>query len=237
MLISVINYTQSPITFMGFCVGVCQNADISTDGVNFKRGVKCINANHGRALEYPDVTVAISGYSARVIRELYTSIVGVTRLQESTRYVNNEDFDYFIPPTIEHNVVIKESVYGSAMKKISEAYGTLIDCGVPKEDAANVLPLGMMTKVVLKINARAISNMADKRLCSRAYHEYRRLMNELKQALSSLDAEWRILCEKVFLSSCEKNGFCTEEFSCGRYPKRRPLIDFNEMLGDQSLSS
>lgn len=222
---------------MGFCVGVCQNADISTDITNFKRGVKCINANHGRALEYSDVTVVISGYSARVIRELYTSIIGVTRLQESTRYVNSEGFDYFIPPTIQHNDVIKDSIYGEAMNKISEAYGTLVDCGIPKEDAANVLPLGMMTKVVLKINVRAISNMAEKRLCSRAYHEYRELMKELKQVLSSLDNEWKILCEKVFLPSCEKNGFCTEEFSCGRHPKHKPLIDIKEILGDKPLAS
>ena len=44
------------------------------------------------------------------------------------------------------------------MGNIQNAYKQLEDLKIPKEDIANILPLGMESKMVLKINARAILN-------------------------------------------------------------------------------
>jgi len=51
------------------------------------------------------------------------------------------------------------------MKTIQNAYKQLEELNIPKEDIANILPLGMESKMVLKINARAILHMAEVRLC------------------------------------------------------------------------
>ena len=93
--------TKDPISLMGRRAGVCWGADISDSEKNYKRGLDCINSNHGRVLEFVNIETVIEGYSARVIREWYTHIGGApTRLQASTRYIDYSDFDYIIPDSV-----------------------------------------------------------------------------------------------------------------------------------------
>jgi len=214
-MIRIINYTKNPISYMGEVAGICWGSDTTSLDKNSKRGMSCIKANHGRVMEYPDITIEIDEYSARMIRELYTSIVGVTRLQESTRYVNCSKFDYYIPNSIKNNDSAL-ALYENLMEIIGLNYDQLEILGIPKEDIANVLPIAMYTKVVLKINLRALINLYEVRECSRVYKEYRNFMTELKQKLSELDVEWAWLCDIEFKCSCEKDGICKENKSCLR---------------------
>ena len=86
---------KNPITMIGRMVGLCYGSDTSNDEKNYKRGYNCITSGHGRTIEFPDVYMHIEGYSARVIRELYTHIGGSpTRVQESTRYIDYSNFEY-----------------------------------------------------------------------------------------------------------------------------------------------
>lgn len=214
-MIKVIDYTENPISHMGKIAGICWGSDTSSSDKNLKRGMDCIKANHGRVFEYSDITIEIDKYSARMIRELYTSIIGVSRLQESTRYVNCSDFDYYTPNSIKNNDSAL-ALYENLMEIIGLNYNQLETLGIPKEDIANILPLGMHTKVVLKINLRALINLYEVRECSRVYKEYRDFMKELKEVLSKLDLDWKWLCENEFKCSCEKTGICRELKSCGR---------------------
>ena len=45
-------------------------------------------------------------------------------------------------------------------------------------------------------------------------------MRDMKQALSEYSEEWKTLCDMFFIPKCEKYGYCCEEYSCGRYPKK-----------------
>jgi thymidylate synthase (FAD) len=92
--------------------------------------------------------------------------------------------------------------------------------GIPREDSAMCLPLGMETKVVVKANLRHLVDMSHQRLCTRAYWEYRNLMRELKKQLSNYSEEWKTLVDMLFVPKCEYLGYCPEEYSCGRAPKR-----------------
>ena len=67
--------TKNPITLIGERAGICWGTDITDAQKNYKRGLDCIEANHGRTLEYPNIEFIIDGYSARVIREWYTHTV------------------------------------------------------------------------------------------------------------------------------------------------------------------
>ena len=81
--------TKKPITLIGNRAGICWNADITNDDKNFKRGLDCIESNHGRTFEFVDVHMIIDDYSARVIREYTRHIGGMTPwLQASTRYID-----------------------------------------------------------------------------------------------------------------------------------------------------
>lgn len=121
-------------------------------------------SGHGRVLEYVNVELILDGYSARVIREWYTHIGGSpTRLQASTRYINYKNFDYVIPPKIEANPTAKEK-YVQAMETITRTCEELEkECEIPREDAALLLPLGMITKIVDKRNVRSLIEMSHHR--------------------------------------------------------------------------
>ena len=112
--------TQNPISLIGMRAGVCWGADITDAAKNYKRGLECIENNHGRTLEYVNVELVIDGYSARVIREWYTHLGGSpTRLQASTRYINYKNFEYITPHKIEKNEEAKKRV-DETMKIITE---------------------------------------------------------------------------------------------------------------------
>jgi len=209
MTIKVIDYTKNPLSLMGECASYCWDSIPSS-----QIGIDCIESNHGRVLEYADVTLQISGYSARVIREIYTHISGTSRLQASTRYIKYGKFDYIIPDSIDKNISAYET-YTDVMFIIQKAYKKLEDLGIPKEDIANILPLGMESKMVLKINARAILHMVEVRECTRAYWEFRKFIKELKSVVGDLDSEWLKIISYAKVK-CELLGYCNEKNSCGR---------------------
>ena len=99
-----------PIQMIGTEAGVCYGTDVTNKEKNYKRGIDCLESNHGRTWEFPDVYMILDEYSARVFREWYTHIGGApTRLQASTRYINyQKGFEYFTPPSIENNKIIAE---------------------------------------------------------------------------------------------------------------------------------
>ncbi len=212
---------KDPITMIGVEAGTCWGSNTEDSARNYARGLDCLENGHGRTFEYPDVYLTLDGYSARVIREWYTHVGGQpTRLQASTRYIDYEHgFAYFTPPSIEKNAQAKE-VYDSMMNSIREHLEKLDAMGIPREDTALGLPLGMETKVVCKHNLRNLMDMSHQRMCSRAYHEYRKLFNDLCKALSEYSEEWKYLVEHYFMPKCEISGFCVEKFSCGRKPKK-----------------
>jgi len=209
-----------PLQKIGMMAGVCWNSPIDDPEKNIKRAKECVLSGHGRVLEYVDIELCIEKYSARAIREYYTHIGGgPTRLQESTRYVNCESFDYYLPVTAQKTDEAK-AAYIECMEFIRTKYGELLEKGVSKEDAANILPLGMMTKIVDKRNLRNMINLMNQRLCTRAYVEIRQMANEIRNELSNYSEEWKWICDNLFVPKCDVSGYCTEKKTCGRRPAK-----------------
>lgn len=223
--------TENPLQKVGYNAGVCWAAPLDDAEKNRKRAISCIKAGHGRVLEYVDVEMVISGASARCLRELYTHIGGSpTRLQSSTRYVSEEQgFGYYIPPKIENNEELKP-IYEEGMELIQKTYNSLMARKATKEDAANILPLGMESKMVWKINLRALINFMNRRLCTRALKEIRDLAVEIKDRLAEKNEEWAWIAENLFVPTCEiykyRNPnlvFCPEQQCCGKHKKIEDL--------------
>lgn len=212
--------TLKPISMIGLEAGVCWGADVTDEEKNRKRGLDCLRSGHMRTAEFPQVYMILDGYSARVIRELYTHIAGgPTRLQASTRYIDYEHgFDCIVPTSIQKDPTAI-LIYLDAIEKINESLKALDDLGIPKEDSANLLPLGMSTKVVIRTNLRHLIDMSHQRLCTRAYWEFRILMNDIMKALSKYSDQWKYIVQNYFKPKCEVCGFCSEKYSCGRRPK------------------
>lgn len=221
--------TRDPISLMGREAGVCWDALIGEYERDYKRGLDCITSGHGRVMEYPQVYMVLDGYSARVIRELYTHIGGgPTRLQASTRYINYETgFQFVTPPSLKKDSNTY-TTYVGVMNTIMSSIAELERLGVPREDCAMLLPLGMQTRVVLRTNLRNLVEMSHQRLCSRAYWEFRDIMRDITEALVAYGEtddpayknEWQEVTKLLFRPKCEVCGFCTEKNSCGRMPKK-----------------
>ena len=162
-------------------------------------------SDHGRVEEFANVEMVLEGYSARVIREWYTHIVGASRLQASTRYIDytkNGGFKYVTPPSIARCPQALEK-YQNLMKEINDTCKELEDVwGIPREDSAMLLPLGMETIIVDKRNFRSLVEMSHQRMCSRAYWEYRCLFDDICNALSEYSPEWKEIVDLMFRPKC-----------------------------------
>lgn len=212
--------TRNPITLIGERAGVCWGADTSDPDKNYRRGLDCIESGHGRVLEYVNVEMLLDGYSARVMREWYTHIGGApTRLQASTRYIDYENFDFVTPQSICDNEQAKER-YAYVMNQIAMALFSLEYWGIPREDAAMLLPLGMTTRVVDKRNLRNLIDMSRQRMCNRAYWEFRDLFRDICIALTNYGEEWGRIVNTQFMPKCKALGYCPEKHGCGMMPGR-----------------
>ena len=230
--------TKDPISLMGLESAVCVGADVSDLNKNLKRGLDCIEAQHGRVLEFPQLYLEIKGYSARVIRELYTHIAGgPTRLQQSTRYIDYEHgFEFITPPSVKKDPEA-EKVYTDTIKHIQNGLLMLDGLGVPREDSAMLLPLGMTSDIVLRTNLRNVVDMSRQRMCSRAYWEFRELFNDLLNALGGYSEEWKVLIEmRLFAPKCEITGYCTEKKSCKHMPSKKVPFNLcvNRLISDKT---
>ena len=217
--------TKDPISMMGRRAGICWDADITDEKKNYARGLDCIESNHGRVIEFPDVHMVFDGYSAKCLREYYTHIGCLpSRLQSSTRYIDyskGDGFAYTTPPTIANN----EKALGEwqdIMKTVNGLISRFInEYKIPVEDATMALPIAYSSKMVDKRNPRNLIDMSRNRMCSRAYWEFRELFNDIITALKEYSPEWATLIELEFMPKCEYLGFCPEKHSCGRKQKKK----------------
>ena len=206
--------TENPLQTIGLEAGVCWGADTKDKEKNIQRGKDCLASGHMRTAEYVQVYLVLDGYSARVMRELYTHIAGgPTRLQASTRYINYGDFDFIIPPSIEKDKDAA-AAYLDAMNQIKVSFRELQNMNIPKEDIANILPLGMTSKVVLRTNLRNLIDMSHLRLCKRAYWEFNNLMKDIMEELRIVNDEWGYIIDNYFKPNCQYLGYCPEKKPC-----------------------
>lgn len=211
--------TKNPLTLIGERAGVCWGADTGSPEKNRKRGVDCIESGHGRTLEFVNVEMELDGYSARVIREWYTHIGGApTRLQASTRYINYGEFEYVLPESVKENDEAR-ALYKNMMSNLSLSIERLEKLGIPREDAAMLLPLGMTTRIVDKRNLRNLIDMSRQRMCNRAFWEFRELFRDISCALVNYSEEWGWIVNNCFHEKCVELGYCPEKRGCGKYPK------------------
>lgn len=213
--------TRNPISLVGQRAGVCWGADTSDPAKNYKRGWDCITSGHGRTLEFVNIETVLDGYSARVMREWYTHIGGApTRLQASTRYIDYHNLEYVVPQSIADNT-LATLAYRDKMRNIAQTVQELEKMGIPREDAAMLLPLGMSTRVVDRRNLRNLIDMSRQRLCMRAYWEYRELFGDIIVALMNYSDEWERIVTTQFQPKCEVLQYCPEKNGCGRWPHER----------------
>lgn len=181
---------------------------------------RVISSGHYSTIEHIQVSFAISNVSRacthQLVRHRHMSFS-----QKSQRYVKEKgQFDYIIPPTIEKNPELKKK-FEDFMGEISTKYLEFTEAGIPAEDARFVLPNATASSMVASLNLRELIHLANLRLCTRAQYEIRQLVKAMCDALI-IEEPW---LKDYLVPKCVSLGFCDEDKSCGRMPKKEDLLN------------
>ena len=143
--------------------------------------------------------------------------------QQSQRYITVKRLAERVvtPPSVD------DLTFRGLVEKASDAYRTLVDSGVPKEDARYVLPNATETSLLVTMTGSALFHFYGLRLCNRAQWEIRSLADAML-------AQCRTAEPEVFDNAgpyCYMLGRCPEgRFTCGemaeaveRYRPEDPL--------------
>lgn len=208
----------------------------------FIRGL--IQSGHLGALEHWYTTFAVEGYSRissqqndrhRLMKVFKDSGVvyvnepeqassDVSQLQQSQRYVKEDNFRYVVPPSFENHPDFLAK-YRNLQEQVLEMQREGLRLGIPAEDVRFALTNATETRFVVTTNARQLRHMFNLRCCQRAQWEIRRLFTELLH-------EYKRIAPNIFYragASCEDYGYCPEgKMSCGRAPTLQMLRESYE---------
>ncbi|MEW6523297.1 MAG: FAD-dependent thymidylate synthase [Bacillota bacterium] len=197
----------------------------------FVRGL--IASGHLGALEHWHTSFAVEGYSRissqqndrhRLMKMLKEPGVyinapqeaspDISQLQQSQRYVKEDDFHYIVPPTFQKHPEYLERFH-RLQAEIRSLQVAGLDLGIPAEDVRFALSNATETRFVITTNARQLRHMFNLRCCERAQWEIRDLFRELL-------ATYKKIAPNIFCragASCEERGYCPEgKMCCGRAP-------------------
>lgn len=193
-----------------------------------------LGSGHESPLEHVKFTFAVEGVSRALTHQLVRYRIA-SYSQQSQRYVNMNEFNYIVPPSIAKDNDLRQG-FVSLMAQIQEGYRTLVDGFKRKgitgekahEDARFVLPQAAETKIVVTMNCRELLHFFSQRCCRRAQWEIRSLADTmLAICREKLPAVFEHAGAK-----CERLGYCTEgKFSCGKYPTRDEMIKGEKKSG------
>jgi thymidylate synthase (FAD) len=134
-----------------------------------------IESGHGSTIEHIVFTFGISGVSRTLSHQLVRHRAGVAFDQQSQRYVNYKSAATMLPGTIAEADPELRAAYESQVDGALGLYATLVEAGIPGEDARFAFPNATRTNLVMTTNLRALIHMSGLRLCTMAQWEIRRL--------------------------------------------------------------
>jgi thymidylate synthase (FAD) len=173
-----------------------------------------LKLGHTSVIEHASFTFAISDVSRSLTHQLVRHRIA-SFSQQSQRYVNLNEPNYVIPPSIGKNKKTK-TAYKETMGVIWDHYNKLLELKIPAEDARYVLPNGTCTNIMVTMNARSLLNFFELRCCLHAQWEIRLLANKMLQEVKKVAP----IIFKNTGPSCKTKQICPEKKkNCPLYPK------------------
>lgn len=131
-------------------------------------------SGHFSTLEHASYTFAIDGVSRALTHQLVRHRLASFN-QQSQRYVKFKDGIEVVKPGSVEASPKASAVFDEAMAAAEQAYASLMELGIPAEDARFVLPNAAETKIVVTMNVRELLHFFELRCCNRAQWEIREL--------------------------------------------------------------
>lgn len=222
--------------------GTCVSHDIPMVGAHtvrmgevhaLKHLWAAMRSGHLSVLEHCTLTFAIEGISRACSHQLVRHRL-MSVEQQSQRFVGMKSFSYVTPPSIEAlqtdrrawadsygDWLAPRNAFSNAMDVLADTYNALVEAGVPEEDARYILPNACCTNLVVTMNLREFIHFCGLRRCSRSQWEIRELAERMAEEVSE-HVPW---LAPWFMPQCILLGYCPEQRSCGRVPRRKELVD------------
>lgn len=217
---------------IGDFAGVCTGKEAASE----KRGMACVDADHGSSQRGVHYKFRIEGVSIGFGREHLRHKIGVDHNEQSTRYVDLRSFPYVRPEGMENLFVTVQLPneryislnFDDLMDIIGQYYGGVVDGNnskqqkIARDKARSVLPLAAETKVNSVFSFQALTHYMNKRLCSRAHEEIREIAKLMRKEIEAFDPS----AARYFVAECqpESVGYCRQERSCGARPVKEIVI-------------
>lgn len=170
--------TPNAEDFIGECAGICYDAKLTPEN-NVKRAAKCARDGHLATLRFAHAVFNVSGIS-RVCSFQMVRSKHLDFLQRSQRYCKEVATEYTFPRDM---TLPQEAVYFQSIAASQEAYKTLLESGMKKEDARFVLPEATHTELNVVGNLQAWQDFIKLRCDAHAQWEIREVAKRINNIL------------------------------------------------------
>ena len=217
MKVELIQHTPDPEKVVAAAARLCYSSDPVSELLEQLDGDKVVSfvrklqeMGHLSPFEHVSFQFSIDGVSRALSHQLVRHRIA-SYSQRSQRYVEEEGFEFVLPPSIKRDPKALER-FKSVMGRLQEDYQELLNC-VPAEDARYVLPNACTTSLMATFNVRSLLNFFEHRTCIRAQWEIRSLAEEMLELV-------RKVAPNLFYEAgptCITRGVCHQgSYSCGR---------------------
>ena len=186
--------------------------DLWNDKTDLRHLIDAIEKGHVSVIEHASFTFSLEGISRSCSHQTVRHRLASHTMQ-SQRYVELLDPDIFvIPNTILENEEARK-LFTEQLKKQFAIYQTLINLGIPREDARFILPNATKTNIMVTMNARELLHFFALRCCERTQWELRTVAWEM---LTLVKKKAPLIFSKAG-PSCVQLGYCPEgDLTCGK---------------------
>jgi len=158
--------------------------------------------------EFVNYTFEISGVTRAFTHQLVRTRNG-RYAQESMRTVDVRDAEVAIPkqmlPENTHGEnLLSEFNFSDMADDAMNNYQSLIDAGMPPQDARGILPTNVCTSIIAQFSLRTLHEMAAVRLCTRTQGEYQDVFRAMKSAVVEVHP-W---VDDFIQVACVNTGVC-----------------------------
>lgn len=191
MNVILLDHTTNPVEAIGRMAAICYDAKTDADS-NRKRAAHCRDKGHLATLRFAYATFAIEGIS-RVCSHQLVRIAHAGILQESQRYVAQNEIEFVLPPSLDGMQTwdkgwIKDE-WEALQLQCEALYHEAIRKGMKKEDARYILPQACTTKINLCLNFQAWQDFLKNRTSKTAQWEIREVALEIQRQLAEIAPE------------------------------------------------
>lgn len=194
-------------------------------------------------LEFVQFHFLFEGVTRGFTHQLVRQRAGATYVQESTRFAVKREAVVAMPPSIAR---LKEDaparvVWESMVHNINTAYNSLIDCGIPAEDARGLLPTNLTTKIHYRTDLRNLLHHSGQRLCSQAQYEWKQVWAGILTAIRQYPYSGRLFTPAdawqynaiagLFKPVCYQEGRCQFRAATDRSCAIRDRVEENYANG------